>query len=89
MKKRRVFCALLALVLCVSLCTPILADGDILFVAVNDSIPLTLSALPYESSSGIYVPYTAFDASPGGVDPGLQRAGADVRSVYKAAAARL
>ena len=69
MKKRRVFCALLALVLCVSLCTPILADGDILFVAVNDSIPLTLSALPYESSSGIYVPYTAFDASPGGVIP--------------------
>ena len=63
MKKRRVFCALLALVLCVSLCTPILADGDILFVAVNDSIPLTLSALPYESSSGIYVPYTAFDAA--------------------------
>ena len=69
MKKRRVFCALLALVLCVLLCTPILADGDILFVAVNDSIPLTLSALPYESSSGIYVPYTAFDASPGGVIP--------------------
>ena len=69
MKKRRGFCALLALVLCVSLCTPILADGDILFVAVNDSIPLTLSALPYESSSGIYVPYTAFDASPGGVIP--------------------
>ena len=69
MKKRRVFCTLLALVLCVSLCTPILANGDILFVAVNDSIPLTLSALPYESSSGIYVPYTAFDASPGGVIP--------------------
>ena len=69
MKTRRLFCALLALALCVSLCAPILADGDILFVAVNDSIPLTLSALPYESSSGIYVPYTAFDASPGGVIP--------------------
>ena len=55
--------------LCVSLCTPILADGDLLFVAVNDSIPLTLSSLPYASSSGIYVPYTAFDASPGGVIP--------------------
>ena len=69
MKKRRLLSAVLALVLCLTLCAPGLADGDILFVAVNDSIPLTLTALPYESSSGIYVPYTAFDASPGGVIP--------------------
>lgn len=69
MKARRFLCAALALVLCVSLCAPGFADGDILFVAVNDTIPLTLTALPYESSSGIYVPYTAFDASPGGVIP--------------------
>ena len=67
-------CAALALILCLSLCTPILADGDILFVAVNDTIPLTLTALPYESSSGIYVPYTAFDASPGGVIPAYNAA---------------
>ena len=69
MRTRRFFCAALALILCVLLCAPIWAEGDILFVAVNDTIPLTLTALPYESSSGIYVPYTAFDASPGGVIP--------------------
>ena len=66
---RRLLCAALALLLCVSLSAPGFADGDILFVAVNDTIPLTLTALPYESSSGIYVPYTVFDASPGGVIP--------------------
>ena len=66
---RRLLCAALALILCAGLCAPGFADGDILFVAVNDTIPLTLTALPYESSSGIYVPYTVFDASPGGVIP--------------------
>ena len=74
MKLRRLLCIILALVLCVSLSAPILAEGDILFVAVNDTIPLTLSSLPYESSSGIYVPYTAFDASPGGVIPAYNAA---------------
>lgn len=69
MRAKRLFCILLSLILCLTLCTPALAEGDLLFVAVNDSIPLTLTALPYESSSGIYVPYTAFDASPGGVIP--------------------
>lgn len=74
MRKRKILCAVLALVLCLSLCTPIGAEDDILFVAVNDTIPLTLTALPYESSSGIYVPYTAFDASPGGVIPAYNAA---------------
>ena len=69
MRAKRLFCIILSLILCLTLCTPALAEGDLLFVAVNDSIPLTLTALPYESSSGIYVPYTAFDASPGGVIP--------------------
>ena len=69
MRAKRLFCIVLSLLLCLTLCTPALAEGDLLFVAVNDSIPLTLTALPYESSSGIYVPYTAFDASPGGVIP--------------------
>ena len=69
MRAKRLFCIVLSLILCLTLCTPALAEGDLLFVAVNDSIPLTLTALPYESSSGIYVPYTAFDASPGGVIP--------------------
>ena len=69
MRAKRLFCIGLSLILCLTLCTPALAEGDLLFVAVNDSIPLTLTALPYESSSGIYVPYTAFDASPGRVIP--------------------
>ena len=69
MRAKRLFCIVFSLILCLTLCTPALAEGDLLFVAVNDSIPLTLTALPYESSSGIYVPYTAFDASPGGVIP--------------------
>lgn len=74
LKLRKFFCLFLALTLCVSLCAPIAADDDILFVAVNDTIPLTLSALPYESSGGIYVPYTVFDASPGGVIPAYNAA---------------
>ena len=69
MRAKRLFCIVFSLLLCLTLCMPALAEGDLLFVAVNDSIPLTLTALPYESSSGIYVPYTAFDASPGGVIP--------------------
>lgn len=66
---RKVLALALALILCTLFCLPTLAEGDILFVAVNDTIPLTLSALPYETGSGIYVPYTVFDASPGGVIP--------------------
>lgn len=74
MRFRKLLSLALALVLCASLCLPAGADGDILFVAVNDTIPLTLTALPYETSSGIYVPYTAFDASPAGVIPAYNAA---------------
>lgn len=41
--------------------------GDLFFVAVNDTIPVTLTSLPYTSGGVVYVPYTAFDARPGGV----------------------
>ena len=80
MRAKRLFCIVFSLILCLTLCTPALAEGDLLFVAVNDSIPLTLTALPYESSSGIYVPYTAFDASPGGVIPAYQAERMEVSS---------
>ena len=63
----RVIALVLALVLTLSL-LPGAVDGNLLFVAVNDSIPLTLSALPYTSSGTLFVPYTVFDAVPGGVN---------------------
>ncbi len=66
MKKRRFLILFLVLVLAVSFCPVTQADADLFFVAVNDTIPLTLTALPYDSG-GLYVPYTAFDANPGGV----------------------
>lgn len=69
MRGRRLLSLALALTLCVCFCVPIFAEGELLFVAVDDTIPLTLSELPYETSTGIYVPYTVFDASPGGVIP--------------------
>ena len=46
MKLRRWICFLLCLVLTVCLCAPALADGELFFVAVNDTIPLTLSVFP-------------------------------------------
>lgn len=47
------------------------ANAEIYFVAVDDSIPLTLpnSTSPYYSGGVLYVPYTVFDAEPGGVIP--------------------
>ena len=45
MKLRRWVCFLLCLVLTVCLCTPALADGELFFVAVNDTIPLTLEEI--------------------------------------------
>ncbi|MCQ2421220.1 MAG: hypothetical protein MJ118_08795, partial [Clostridia bacterium] len=74
MKKRHFLIFFLILVLAVSLCPVTHAEGDLLFVAVNDTIPLTLSALPYDSGSGLYVPYTVFDAAPGGVNPAYNAA---------------
>ena len=43
------------------------AEGDLFFVAVNDTFPVTLTSLPYTSGGVVYVPYTAFDARPRGV----------------------
>lgn len=67
MKKRLVALALLAaLVLTCTLGAQ--AAGSLCFVAVNDTIPLTLpgSEAPYYSGGVLYLPYTAFNANPGG-----------------------
>ncbi len=69
MKKRLMAAVLLlALVLC-AFSAPALATESVSFVAVNDTIPLTLPAgsAPYQAAAGLYVPYTVFDASPGGI----------------------
>lgn len=63
MKLRRWVCFLLCLVLTVCLCTPALADGELFFVAVNDTIPLTLSVFPTYSGGTLYVPYQSSTAS--------------------------
>ena len=67
MKKRLLALVLLAaLVLACTLGAQ--AAGSLCFVAVNDTIPLTLpgSEAPYYSGGVLYLPYTAFNANPGG-----------------------
>ena len=70
MKIRRFFCLLLAMILVFTLIPGAGAADDLFFVAVNDTIPLTLTAQPYTSGSTVYVPYSVFDVKPGGVVPG-------------------
>ena len=72
MNKRKL-ALLLAAVLCLTLLAPCAGaeNTEIYFVAVDDSVPLTLptDALPYTSGGTRYAPYTVFNASPGGVVP--------------------
>ena len=74
MKLRRWICFLLCLVLTVCLCAPALADSELFFVAVNDTIPLTLSVFPTYSGGTLYVPYQVFDSQPCGVTPSYNQA---------------
>ena len=69
--RKRAMALLLAVVLCVMMLTPAALAADIYFVAVDDSIPLTLplSTAPYYSGGTLYAPYTVFNAAPGGVVP--------------------
>ena len=68
MKKRWITVVLLIAIL--AACLPgVSAAGGVCFVAVNDSIPLTLSseAAPFYYNNQLYIPYTAYDAKPAGV----------------------
>lgn len=60
---------LTALALILALMPGATAAGSLCFVAVNDTIPLTIPAsdAPYYSGGTLYLPYTAFNANPGGV----------------------
>jgi len=65
--------ALLAAVLAV----PAASAASLAFVAVNDTIPLTLSggSLPFFSGGVLYVPYTAFDVDSLGFYPSYSASG--------------
>lgn len=68
--KKRLFALVLAAVLLLTAVPVAKADPAVLcFVAMNDTIPLTLSGgeMPYYSKSSLYIPYTAFNISPNGV----------------------
>lgn len=69
MKRRRILSLLLIVAMLACLCVPVSADGELFFVAVNDTIPLTLTVFPTYSGGTLYVPYQVFDSQPCGVTP--------------------
>lgn len=68
MRKKRAAGLLLALALAVGL-TPPLRAAELAFVAVNDTIPTTLSGggMPFHLGGSLYLPYTAFNQQSLGV----------------------
>lgn len=64
--KKKLLCLLLAAVL---LLTVVRAEPSICFVAMNDTVPLTLTdgAMPYYDKGKLYLPYTAFHVNPNNV----------------------
>ena len=69
MKKRLISCILLFAMLVTGLSVPARAADSFCFIAVNDTIPTTLTpgSLPFYTNAGLFVPYTAFDSEPCGV----------------------
>jgi len=67
--KKRWIAVLLVLVLLITGVPSARAIVSICFVAMNDTIPLSLKggAAPYYTSGVLYLPYTAFEISPNGV----------------------
>lgn len=66
---KRMAAALLAAVM-ILVCVPAAAaDSSVCFVGINDSVPMYLSAAeaPYYKGNLLYVPYTVFQAGPGGI----------------------
>ncbi len=60
---KRILCIFLIVLLAAALCVPAMA-ADIWFVAVDDSIPVTLTggSVPFYYNNQLYVPYSAFDS---------------------------
>lgn len=67
--KKRLLALLLLLVLLFTCALPTAASVSMCFVGVNDTIPLSLpgDAEPFYSGGTLYIPYSAFNANPGGV----------------------
>ena len=61
--RKRLLSILLSVLLCLALVSPQAAAADIYFVAVDDSVPLTLpsSMSPFFSGSTLYVPSSVFE----------------------------
>ena len=76
---------LLALVLLLALLPSARAAGSLCFVAVNDTIPLSLPAsdAPYYSGGTLYLPYTAFNANPAARDRLQQRRSEHLRAIHR------
>ena len=68
---RRLVCLILVLLLAALLVLPASGAAQLAFVAVNDTIPLTLSGgdLPFYSGGMLYVPYTVFNSTSLGFYP--------------------
>lgn len=67
--RKRLISALLAAAI-VLICVPsALGEGSVSFVGINDSVPMYLSGgeAPYYKGNLLYVPYTVFQAGPGGI----------------------
>lgn len=67
--KKRIGALMLFLVLIMMLIPVAQGSGTVCFVGVNDSVPMYLpgSEAPYYKGGTLYVPYTVFNASPGGI----------------------
>ncbi len=67
--KKRLSSLLLLLAVLLLCAAPAAATVSMCFVGVNDTIPLSLpgDAEPFYSGSALYIPYSAFNANPGGV----------------------
>ncbi len=64
------FCAL---ILCLGLVAPASATDDVMFIALNDTFPIALSAdtMPFWSNGLLYVPSTTFDFRVTGISMGF------------------
>ncbi len=71
MNGKRLLCLLLALAVLTALLAVPAGAADMAFVAINDTIPLTLTGndLPFYSGGTLYVPYTVFSQSSLGFYP--------------------
>lgn len=74
--RKRIWALLLTVALLLPVLPRISALGTVWFVAVNDTIPMTMTAdsEPRRDGNGLYLPYSVFDARPGGVVPSYNQA---------------